>query len=299
VTDPALHLAPRLVESCARTEAGRAWLEALPAEVAACMRRWGLRFEPEGGGAGASCSFIAFVRRADGSPAVLKLGLPHMEAEHELWGLRVWDGDGAIRVLAADAASGAMLLERCEPGEPLSLRPEPEQDEVIAALLAQLWRAPPPGHPFRPLGDMARYWADVQRARRSEWPDAGLVEAGITLFLELAAPAPGDVLLTTDLHAGNVLRARRSAWLAIDPKPFVGDRTYDITQHLLNCIPRLSRDPRGTVARVAELSQLESERVERWMLARLCISARTGANIYGMSGAEALNLARRIARNVA
>ena len=297
MTARTLHLAPRLIESCQRTDEGRAWLARLPAEIEASVARWRLQLEPGAAGAGASCSFVAFVRRADGSPAVLKLGLPHMEAEHELEGLRFWAGDGAIRVLLADPASGAMLLERCEPGEPLSLRPEPEQDEVITTLVARLWRTPPPAHPFRPLAEMARYWADVQLARRGEWPDPGLVQAGIDLFLELAAPGPADVLLATDLHAGNILSARRAPWLAIDPKPFVGDRAYDVTQHLLNGIPRLSRDPRGTIARVAELAGLDAERVARWMVARLTISARTGANIYGMSGAEATELARRCARN--
>jgi streptomycin 6-kinase len=291
-------LTPRLVESCEGTEDGRAWLARLPAQIDASVARWRLHIEPGTGGAGATCSFIAFVRRADGSPAVLKLGLPHMEAEHELDGLRFWGGDGAIGVLDADAVSGAMLLERCEPGEPLSLRPEPEQDAVITTLLAHLWRTPPAAHPFRPLAAMARYWAGVQLARRGEWPDAGLVQEGVDLFLELAAPGPEDVLLATDLHAGNVLSAHRAPWLAIDPKPFVGDRSYDVTQHLLNCVPRLQRDPSGTVARVAELAGLDAERVALWMFARLTISARSSANIYGMSGAEAINLARRITRNV-
>jgi len=42
------------------------------------------------------------------------------------------------------------------------------------------------------------------------------------------------VLLATDLHAGNVLRAQREPWLVIDPKPFLGDPAYDATQHLFN-----------------------------------------------------------------
>src|SRR5215207_7784436 len=41
---------------------------------------------------------------------------------------------------------------------------------------------------------------------------------------ELSRSAPTDVLLATDLHAGNVLRARREPWLVIDPKPFVAGR---------------------------------------------------------------------------
>jgi streptomycin 6-kinase len=31
--------------------------------------------------------------------------------------------------------------------------------------------------------------------------------------------------------------------VVIDPKPYVGDRTYDALQHMLNCTERLTRDP--------------------------------------------------------
>ena len=36
-------------------------------------------------------------------------------------------------------------------------------------------------------------------------------------------------------------------WLAIDPKPFVGDRAYDATQHLFNCRQRLLADADSTI----------------------------------------------------
>jgi streptomycin 6-kinase len=60
------------------------------------------------------------------------------------------------------------------------------------------------------------------------------------------------MLLATDLHAGNVLRAEREPWLVIDPKPFVGDPAYDATQHLFNCGARLRADPEGTISRFAD-----------------------------------------------
>jgi streptomycin 6-kinase len=43
------------------------------------------------------------------------------------------------------------------------------------------------------------------------------------------------VLLCTDLHAENVLAAEREPWLAIDPKPCIGDPAFDAIQHMLNC----------------------------------------------------------------
>ena len=100
------------------------------------------------------------------------------------------------------------------------LLPEPEQDVVIAGLLRRLWRVPTAPHPFRPLALMTAYWADETLADAARWPDVGLVQAGLRLFEELPRTAPIDVLLATDLHAGNVLRAQREPWLVIDPKPF-------------------------------------------------------------------------------
>ena len=94
------------------------------------------------------------------------------------------------------------------------------------------------------------------------------------LFDELSAPAADDVLLATDLHAGNVLRAERQPWLAIDPKPFVGDRAYDATQHLINCRQRLRADPRGTIGRFADLLQVDHERVRLWLFARAAAEPR-------------------------
>jgi streptomycin 6-kinase len=53
-----------------------------------------------------------------------KIGMPHMEGEHEIDGLRFWDGDPTVRLLMADDDLGAMLLERCEPGTVLRALPE-------------------------------------------------------------------------------------------------------------------------------------------------------------------------------
>jgi streptomycin 6-kinase len=218
--------------------------------------------------------------------------LPHMEAEQEALGLRCWGGDAMIGLLDEDDASGALLLERCEPGTPLSEQPEPEQDRVIASLLRRLWRVPPPEYSFRPLCQMVRYWADVALARPREWPDAGFVRAGVECLLDLGLPRPDDALLATDLHAGNVLAARREPWLAIDPKPFVGDPAYDATQHLLNCTSRLRVDPSGTVTRFSQLLNVQRERVHRWLFARFAAHTRRGTTTFGLADRDAVALAR-------
>ena len=263
----------RVREFCARSPVRMAWLERLPDTVAELAARWQLSigepFDSEG-----EASWVAPVVRRDGSAGVLKLGMPHMEAEHEAEGLRFWNGDPTVRLLEADDALAAMLLERCAPGTSLGVLPEPEQDVVLAGLLHRLWKTPQAAHPFRPLSVMIEHWIAETLEQRAEWVDEGLVRAGIGEFRELLSREPSAVLLATDLHAGNVLRSQREPWLVIDPKPFLGDPAYDATQHLLNCDSRMTADPLGTVTRYAGLLDVDAERVRRWLFARLAVQAR-------------------------
>lgn len=267
------NVAERLAANCRKSPERTAWLDGLPAALRDLERRWsfelGAPFE-----VGVSCAWVAPVSLLGGASAVLKLGMPHMEAAHEQQGLRFWNGDPTVRVLNADEKTGAMLLERCEPGMALGVLPEPEQDVVIAGLLRRLWRTPPAPHPFRPLAAMTEAWSEETLADIKRWPDRGLVREGLRLFEELRRTAPVEVLLATDLHAGNVLRSQRQPWLVIAPKPFVGDPAYDVTQHLFNCDARMRSDPQGTIRRIANLACLDPERVRLWTFARSAAEPR-------------------------
>lgn len=167
-----------------------------------------------------------------------------------------------------------MLLERCMPGTALRQLSETDQDVVIALLFRRLWRAPPARHAFRPLSTMTAHWASATLRDRAKWPDAGFVEEGLRLSDELARPSSDDVLLATDLHAGNVLHAQREPWLVIDPKPFLGDAAYDATQHLMNCVQRMQAAPETTIQRFSDLLEIDHERVRLWMFARSAAEPR-------------------------
>jgi streptomycin 6-kinase len=123
---------------------------------------------------------------------------------------------------------------------------EQDQDIVIATLLKRLWKRSGAAHDlqlFRHLSTMLEFWRDETTAQAQHWPDTGLVREGLRLWEALGQPLLTDVLLATDLHAGNVLQSRREPWLVIDPKPFIGDPAYDAVQHLHNCEERLHADP--------------------------------------------------------
>jgi len=274
----ALKIPARVAANCRKTSEGVAWLERLPETLRHVERRWSLEVGAPFDSEEVSCAFVAPVTRADGSAAVLKLGMPHMEGEHEAQGLRFWDGNPAVRLLEADDDLGAMLLERCEPGTALRAMPEAEQDLVIAGLLRRLWRTPSAPHPFRPLSALMKYWSGETLRDIARWPDAGLVREGLRLFEELPRTSPTQVLLATDLHAGNILRSKREPWLVIDPKPFVGDPAYDSTQHLFNCDARMRSDPGGMIRRMADLLGVDHERVQLWTFARAAAEPRDDWN---------------------
>jgi len=278
----------RLVVACRGVPEREAWLDRLPDAIEALKDRWSLAVGAPFDHADTTCAWVAPALQADGTTAVLKLSMPHMEAEDELEGLRFWDGDPTVRLLDADAGLNAMLLESCEPGTPLRSVPDDEQDVVIAGLLRRLWRHPVAAHRFRPLAAMLAHWSDETTAAEPAWADGGLVRAGLELFNELSRPSPDDVLLATDLHAGNVLRAQRERWLVIDPKPFVGDRTYDATQHLFNCRQRLLDAPHDTIARFADLLDVNARRLRLWTFARAAAEPRA------VWDEESMALARRL-----
>lgn len=264
----------RLAAACHGKPERSAWLARLPDTIRELRDRWSLSPGTPLDCDDVSCAWVAPVVRADGSRAVLKLGMPHVEGANEIQALLFWDGAPTVRVLEADVGLNAMLLEQIQPGTALTELPEREQDVVIAGLLRRLWRRPAAPHPFRPLSAMTGYWAGETIADAHKWPDAGLVEEGLRLFDELSRPSADDVLLAADLHAGNVLRAQREPWLVIDPKPFVGDRAYDATQHLLNCQGRMLTAPNATIHNFADLLGVDAERVRLWTFARSAAEPR-------------------------
>jgi streptomycin 6-kinase len=282
---------PVYLARAAKEEGREEWLETLPTTIRELESRWsltaGMPSQP-----GGRTAWVAPVSGPGDVDLVIKVAWRHDGSLHEADGLRVWDGDGAVQLYEVEelAEATGLLLERCRPGTTLTDRPELEQDIVIAGSLRRLWRDPPPDHPFRPLQVMCNAWADQfdgEEAAGRVTLDPGLAREGIALFRTLASSAEREVLLCTDLHAENVLAAQREPWLVIDPKPYVGDPTYDALQHMLNCEERLNDDPRGLAMRMAELLGVDSDRLLLWLFAR-CVQESPGSAVLA-------EVARRIA----
>jgi streptomycin 6-kinase len=263
---------PGDLAQAAANEGRDGWLAGLPTLVARIAAEWrievGAPFLP-----GGMTAWVAPASDDAGRDLVLKVGWPHPEAAHEADGLRAWDGSGAIRVYRVDerAEATVLLLERCRPGTQLRASPAEEHDLVIAGLLRRLWVPPQKGHGFRPLSDMCDYWArryDERSPAERSCLEPRLAREGIRLLRELPRSGGDAVLLHTDLHAGNVLAAEREPWLAIDPKPYLGDPAYDVTQQIFNRVFIDGGGAEALAARMAFLLDLDRGRILRWLFAR-------------------------------
>jgi len=265
--------------------AGRAWLGSLPGLVEELTDRWSLTLGPAF--AGGAVGFVAPAERRDGERLVLKVSFVDEETEHEPDALRHWDGDGAVRLVDADPARGALLLERLEPGTPLGDHPDRSEAIGIAcSLLRRLWRPVPDDHRFSLVRDLASRLADELPGRfvRQARPfDERLLRTAVDLCRDLAGSSGEAVLANRDFHLWNVLAAEREPWLAIDPKPLVGERAFD-TGHLVRTLLPDRIDLGSVDAIVGRLGaelELEPAHVRRWAFVRSVDDALWGLSIGG------------------
>ncbi|MET9645367.1 aminoglycoside phosphotransferase family protein [Streptomyces syringium] len=254
------------------------WLADLPASAQGYLERWELtpdRVQTPGG----RTSMVVLVRQSDGTPAALKLGLPDGSIAREHAALTHWNGRGAVRPLRADPDAGVLLLERLH-GD-VSLRSLADAKALLeaTATLQRLWVPPAEGHPFTGVADHTAALADVLRERRAE-PWAADIRTVLDEALDLREGLVADAgdplpsLLHGDYHQGNVLAGDRSPWLAIGPRPLVGERAYDLAWLVRDRLDTLLAAPgapaaaRRRVAKLAESLDVDRDRLRGWTIFR-------------------------------
>ena len=266
-----IEIPARLRATCDGSPERAAWLARLPTTVRALQRRWSLDVGAPFG-AEASCAWVAPATRADGTRVVLKLGMPHMEAEHEIDGLRFWDGEPTVVLIDSDVEHNAMLLEACAPGTPLRTRPESEQDVVIADLLRRLWRRPAAPHPFLPLSVMTAHWGNAARLDARALARSG-ARAG------RSAPLCRTVRQFAGRCAARDRSARRQCARGA-ARAVARHRSRNRSSAIARTtppsicsmdLPRLTLD---LIRRFADLLGVEHERVRLWTFARLVAEPR-------------------------
>lgn len=247
------------------------WLAGLPRLVEDLLAEWELARdgEPVHG----ECALVLPVRTRGRRPAVLKVGWPHWEAEHEHLALQRLKGDGAVELLRADPHRFALLLERLHP-EDLTDLWDVEACEVVAGLYRRIHVPALPQ--LRLLSERVTGWTDRLAALPRDAPlPRRLVEQAVALGRAFAGDEATDgTLVHTDLHYTNVLAADREPWLVIDPKPLSGDPHYEPAPMLWNRWDEVvaSGDVRDTVRRrfhtLVDVAGLDEHRARDWVVVR-------------------------------
>ncbi|MFJ4633097.1 aminoglycoside phosphotransferase family protein [Streptomyces sp. NPDC088847] len=262
----------RLVRALGETApSGDDWLEKLPAvaQEAVDLRELTVeRVQVPGG----RSSLVVLVRRADGTPAVLKLAPGRARPESERAALARWGGLGAVQLVEPFAAEGVLVLERLHPD--VSVRSLPEAKALLeaAGTLRRLWVEPPGDHAFETVAERTGRQAVAMRGAGSEV--SALVSAALEARESLLVAPPEVRLLHGTFRQSKVLAAERMPWLAVGPDPVVGECAFDLARLVRDRVEDLIATPSGAattrrrVKRLAESLDVDQERLRGWTLFR-------------------------------
>jgi streptomycin 6-kinase len=216
-------------------------------------RTWGVQL-----GAPFAFSNVSYVAPA-GRNAVVKVPWEgDDESLHEADALELWDGNGSVRLLRRSGR--ALLEERAVSGDDISRLDDDEATAVAVELARRLWRPATP--PFRPVEPEIHRWLDHAEREAGE-----LVSLARDLLVELRPSA--DWIVHGDFHHHNILR-HGSSFVAIDPKPYLADREYDVPSFLWNPVGNDLEDRVMTERRIAAFvaSGLDDFRIRAWTVIR-------------------------------
>ena len=270
-TDPGT--APPPADFAAVGEAeSRGWMSAASDLVLDLCRQWGLEREDERSWvvAEGGCNGVVMPVLRRSERCVLRVVWPPAKTAVEARALEAWGGRGAVRLLAARPEMGALLLERLAAERSLQRVPLSEAAEVAGRLLRRLAIPAPVGIPrlqeaaARTEASLPERQYRLGRPIPQRWVDAAKSLAG-----ELGATA-AQLLIHADLHYGNVLAGEREPWLAIDPKPVVGDPEVAVAEMLWGRLDETDGAPalRHLLSVLVDSAGLDAARARGWAVVR-------------------------------
>ncbi|MFI2779069.1 aminoglycoside phosphotransferase family protein [Streptomyces sp. ALB3] len=284
----------RLVRALGETygdAAAAEWLGQLPALTDEALSAHAVSLDRVCAPGGRS-SLVLLVRRADGTPGVLKLAPSGAGPALERAALTHWHGWGAVELLDAPGAAvpeGALLLERLH--HEVSLRSLPEAKALLeaAGTVRRLWVEPPPGHAFETVAERTARQVGPMRAAAAREPALEpLVSAALAARGDLVDEPPELLLLHGNFRQSKVLSGERAPWLAVGPEPLTGERAYDLARLVRDRVEDLIASPGGAatarrrVKKLAESLEVDQARLRGWTLFRAV-----------ESGTRALTVGRR------
>ena len=192
--------------------------------------------------------------------------------------LEAFSGRATVRIL--ERRADGVILERLEPGTPLSALVANGEDREATRILAWTVRrmhaeSIPAGVPS--AVELAASFGTYLASGDERLPRA-LVRAANAIYVDLCGSQRRVRLLHGDLHHDNVLFDARRGWVAIDPKGVIAELEYEVSVALRNPVarPDVFCDPDVFIERVACVTQelrLNAGRVKQWAFATAVLAA--------------------------
>lgn len=217
-------------------EEGKQWLNRLHLIIESYAKSWDLSIQKPVDNL--SYNYVLNVIQQDGTPAILKIGVPNWDFSNEINTLATYNGIGSVRLLRFDHEDGIMLLEKISPGNMLLDLPEEEAIEQYVKVWSKLPRKP---NPALSMTAIITWFSAFNRYLMSdyvdEYPLQEIVLEAKNFTKEFIGPSSELYLLHGDLHHENILFCDLRGWTAIDPKGVIGDLYLDFTSFIINHLP--------------------------------------------------------------
>lgn len=217
-------------------EEGKQWLNRLHLIIEEYREKWDLSIH--GPVDNLSYNYVLNVLQKDGTPAILKVGVPNWDFSNEINTLITYNGIGCVKILRFDHKDGIMLLEKISPGNMLYSLPEEQAIEQYAEVYSKL---PKILNPELSLTQIITWFSAFDRYLESEYvkeyPLEEFVVEAKMLVDDFLYESDEIVLLHGDLHHENILYSDKHGWTVIDPKGVVGHLYFDFTSFMVNHLP--------------------------------------------------------------
>jgi len=209
--------------------------------------------------------------------------------------LRLFNGEGACRLLEYDEEKYWMLLERLNPGVMLStMEDDDEATHIAAEVMKKIWRPLPlesgsllPISQQQAVGlqnfiQLSDWFDGLNKLRKKFNGGTGplnekLVERVERSVKDFFVENHMPVLMHGDFHHFNILSSERG-WLVIDPKGVIGPAGYEVGPFMMNPWNSIS-DGINYQLRVKRRMDIlhehlgfERERILEWSLAHAVLS---------------------------
>ncbi|HSH18274.1 MAG TPA: aminoglycoside phosphotransferase family protein [Candidatus Saccharimonadales bacterium] len=240
-----------------------AWLAGIPSLLTRKLAEWNLTLESDIPLHGAM-GLVFFVKQYD-ERLVMKISWRDQLTEQENHALKLWNGDGAVRLLAYDTVNHVSLMERLTN---VSLADIDITDASVEAgkLIRRLDLKCEDG--FQKLTHRAME-IQMQLSERKNSAQSAFDLDLISKIIAKRIPLIGSHLCHGDLGYLNVLQAYNKEWKAIDPKPIIGDLEFCIPELMWTRLDEIEDgDIVAHLERIVEAGSLDRQAAIDWTVIR-------------------------------